>query len=89
MGIDYSVLTDFDAWIALAREVESLFGPMADEAGFQDALRQAISEKTAFCIRSFPDEKDRSLKGGVVISKESNEIVWLANSEIYRNGIQT
>ncbi len=35
MGIIYSKLTDFDAWIALAREVEPLFGPMANEAAFQ------------------------------------------------------
>ena len=84
MNIVYAELTDFDAWIALAREVEHLFGPMADEVPFQDALRQAISQKTAFCIRADLDGKDRALKGGIVISKESNEIAWLAVSDRYR-----
>jgi len=84
MDVDYSKLADFDAWIALAREVEPLFGSMADEVGFQEALRQAISENTAFCIRSDPNKKDGSLKGGIVISKESNEIAWLAVSQQYR-----
>ena len=72
---------DFDAWIELAREVEPLFGPMADELDFREALRQAISLKTAFCIRSKPESAHNSLLGGVIISKESNEIAWLAVSE--------
>ncbi|MCP4749247.1 MAG: GNAT family N-acetyltransferase [Desulfobacteraceae bacterium] len=84
MDVIYSKITDFDAWIALAREVEPLFGPMAEEKAFQKALRQAIIEKTAFCILSDPNEKDSFLKGGIVISKESNEIVWFAVSEQYR-----
>jgi len=84
MNIVYAELTDFDAWIALAREVEHLFGPMADEVSFQDALRQAILQKTAFCIRADLDGKDRALKGGIVISKESNEIAWFAVSGRYR-----
>lgn len=84
MNIAYAELTDFDAWLALAREVEHLFGPMADEATFQDALRQAISQKTAFCIRADSDGKDQALRGGIVISRESNEIAWLAVSNRYR-----
>mgnify|MGYP001210771667 FL=1 len=81
MNVDYSNLSDFAAWISLAREVEPLFGPMADEAPFQEAIRDAISEKRAFCIRASADEKDASLSGGVVISEEANEIVWLAVAE--------
>jgi GNAT superfamily N-acetyltransferase len=84
MNVVYAELTDFDAWIALAREVEHLFGPMADEAPFQDALRQAISQKTAFCIRADLDGEECALKGGIVISEESNEIAWLAVSDRYR-----
>ena len=30
MDVVFSKATDFDAWISLAREVEPLFGPMAD-----------------------------------------------------------
>jgi len=84
MDVDYSQLTDFDAWLALAREVEPLFGPMADETDFQEALKLAISNRTAFCIRSASQENDQVLKGGVVISKDANEIVWLAVSKQYR-----
>jgi ribosomal protein S18 acetylase RimI-like enzyme len=57
---------------------------MADEKAFQDALRQAISENRAFCIRADQVEKDDSLKGGIVISRELNEIAWLAVSKRYR-----
>lgn len=81
MNVDYSNLSDFVAWISLAREVEPLFGPMADEASFQEAIREAISEKRAFCIRSSSDETDASLSGGVVIAEEANEIIWLAVAE--------
>jgi len=84
MDVDCSKLKDFDAWIALAREVEPLFGPMSDELDFQEALRQAISAKTAFCICSDLNEEEESLIGGIVISKESNEIAWLAVSQKYR-----
>ena len=79
MNVEYAKISDFDAWIELAREVEPLFGPMADEAGFQEGLKMAIAAKTAFSICS-----TEGLMGGIVISKESNEIVWLAVSERYR-----
>ena len=81
MKVEYAELTDFDAWIRLAREVEPLFGPMADEAPFQEAIKQAMAQKTAFCMRSGPNDKKGILKGGVVISKELNEILWFAVSE--------
>lgn len=84
MDVVYSKKTDFNAWISLAREVEPLFGPMADELNFQEALRQAISLDTAFCIYSDPNGGNKDLIGGVVISKETNEIVWLAVSQQYR-----
>lgn len=81
MDIVCSKITDFDAWISLARQVESLFGPMADELDFQDALKQALSSSTAFCIRSEPKKDNHRLIGGVIVSKEMNEIAWLAVSQ--------
>ena len=84
MDVVYSKVTDFDAWILLAREVEPLFGPMADEKGFQEALRRAISLNIAFCIYSEPNGDDNNLIGGVVISKKTNEISWFAVSQKYR-----
>ena len=84
MEVVYSKETDFDEWILLAREVEPLFGPMADEIDFQEALRQAISSSTAFCIYSELNGENSDLIGGVIISKETNEIAWLAVSLQYR-----
>ncbi|WP_022664268.1 GNAT family N-acetyltransferase [Desulfospira joergensenii] len=84
MDVYDSELTDWEAWLALAREVEPLFGPMADEPGFQKALHQAISENRAFCIGLDRDGNNQGVKGGIVISKESNEIAWLAVSQAYR-----
>ena len=81
MKIQFAALTDLEAWMALAREVEHVFGPMAGDASCQKALRQAISDKTAFCIRSEMNGKDRILMGGIVISKESNAIAWFAVSD--------
>ena len=81
MDIVCSTITDYDAWISLARQVEPLFGPMADELDFQDALKQAIASLAAFCIRSAPDGDNKRLIGGVVISRETNEIAWLAVSQ--------
>jgi len=83
MRVEFSVASDFDSWISLAREVEYLFGPMADDTSFQGALKQAISGRVAFCIRS-KEANPRHLMGGVVISKETNEIVWMAVSNSYR-----
>ena len=80
MDVDDLRLTDFDGCIALVREVEPLFGPMADEVDFQNALKKAISNNAAFCIRSAQNEMDKTLKGGIVISKESNAIAWFAVS---------
>ena len=84
MDVHYSKLTDFDAWMALAKEVGPLFGLIADEVAFQEALRQAISNNAAFCIRPAPNGKDETLTGGIVVSKESNEIAWFAVASRYR-----
>lgn len=78
--INYATLSDFESWLNLAREVEHLFGPMADDDSFHDALRQAIADKTAICIRSGYHSGNQTLEGGIVISKESNEILWFAVS---------
>lgn len=84
MNVVSSKKSDFDAWISLAREVEPLFGPMADEIVFQEALRKAISSNSAFCIYSDAKENNQYLIGGVLISREMNEVAWLAVSQKYR-----
>lgn len=82
MHIAISTLNDFNAWLALAREVEHLFGPMAEEADFHIALQQAIINQQAFCIRTLDSS---ALKGGVIISPDTNELLWLAVSAPYRS----
>lgn len=84
MNVDYAAAPDYTPWLDLAREVEPLFGPMADDPGFQDALKQAISEKTAFCVRTGTNGREPALKGGIVISREANEILWVAVSQAFR-----
>ncbi len=64
---------DIDAWLALAEEVEPLFGPMAGEEGFSRAVREIIAAKKAFCIRD-----GEGLAGVIAISGEENAIEWLA-----------
>ena len=42
---------DMPGWLALAAEVEPLFGPLVNDAGFRGALRKNIARGTAFCVR--------------------------------------
>ena len=76
MSVRPATVSDYPAWLALARQVEYLFGPMADEPSFQQGLLQAISEKTAFCIASPEPAGEQPLDGGIVISTDTNEILW-------------
>lgn len=70
---------DMAAWLNLAREVEELFGPMAEEEPFRNALLAAIDEGNAFCSKD-ETEKD-TLSGGVVVNPVDREVAWLAVSE--------
>ena len=69
---------DYDAWLKLAGEVEPLFGPMVNEAEFQQGLKQAIQQQQALCIRPENGSSLTALSGGVIISEKDNEILWLA-----------
>ncbi|HPI92377.1 MAG TPA: GNAT family N-acetyltransferase [Deltaproteobacteria bacterium] len=73
-----ATVEDFPGWIDLAREVEPLFGPMADVPSFREALRQALAHGDALCIRAGAGGEEPVLHGGIVISREANEILWLA-----------
>jgi ribosomal protein S18 acetylase RimI-like enzyme len=75
-----STLDDYPEWIRLAREVEPLFGPMADVREFQEGLKQALQGGTAFCVKGDGEGQGGSFRGGIVVSFESNEILWLAVS---------
>ncbi len=84
MEVELSRLEDLDRWLVLARQVEHLFGPMADDPYFKDAVRLAISVGNAFCIHESEKAGIGALAGGVIISRENNEIMWLAVSETFR-----
>ncbi len=71
---------DAQSWLTLAREVEHLFGPMADIPEFQSALHGAIESQTAICATSEPNEYLNTIVGGIVISPENNSIEWFAVS---------
>ncbi|HNZ44220.1 MAG TPA: GNAT family N-acetyltransferase [Bacteroidales bacterium] len=71
---------DFDAWMALAAEVEPLFGPMTTMPAFKEAISNCVKYKNAYGI-SF---KNEILAGIVAVDREKNEIVWLAVSQKYQ-----
>ena len=78
--------TDYDSWLNLALEIEPLFGTMVEEKSFQNAFKQSIFNKSAFCIHTSEDaEQIPKLVGGIMISKEDNEIIWFAVSKKYRS----
>ena len=90
MKVEVAKSSDFNSLINLAKEVEDLFGPMADEVSFHDTLKDAILQKTVFCIRTKDYKEIGSLQGGIIISKESNEIMWFVVSDKHRKrGIGT
>lgn len=70
-----STLTDYPGWLELAGEVEPLFGPMVDEPEFCSSLRAVILEGNALCAVS---GEDGAFHGGVVVSRQANEILWFA-----------
>ena len=82
MSIRISNLNDYPHWLKLAKEVEPLFGPMVDDPLFCAGLRQAIREARAFCFaEGGGDGRSEAFLGGILISQEANEILWLAVAE--------
>lgn len=78
-SVRMAVSADVDGWLDLAREVEPLFGPMADVPEFRDALTAAIADNLAFSsFSSSPasTEPDDRVLGGIVICKATNSIEW-------------
>ena len=84
MKVDTAESSDFESLIDLSREVEDFFGPMANEESFRAALKEAIGKETVLCVRSQEANKNKLLKGGIVIAIESNAILWFVVSEKYR-----
>lgn len=78
--IRFAEPADAPAWLSIAREVEHLFGPMADVPEFQNALFGAFDAQAALCLAG----KSGAIVGGVVISTQENSIEWLAVSRSAR-----
>jgi GNAT superfamily N-acetyltransferase len=71
---------DWAAWQTLTREVEPLFGPMADQPEFTAAWQAAVAAQQVLCAREAPSTGASPLLGGIIFSPKENEIAWLAVS---------
>jgi ribosomal protein S18 acetylase RimI-like enzyme len=81
---------DYTPWLALAAEVEDLFGPMVNNPDFQQTLLKNIGRGTAYCIRENDGSPGTSLIGGMLFSPKPPiyKISWLVVSQKYqRQGI--
>ncbi len=77
---------DVPSWLALAAEVEPLFGPMVGDPGFLRALRRNIDRGSAFCVRERGASATKPLMGGLLWSAHPPEygIGWLAVASEHR-----
>ncbi len=81
MNVVHAQIEDIPAWLALAAEVEPLFGPMVNEPGFHEALGRNIDRKSAFCVREDDGPAGAPLLGGILFScrqASQYEVGWLA-----------
>lgn len=86
MKVEVATENDIPQWINLAREVEALFGPMADDPKFHSGLRNCIAEKRAFCVRDEDGPPGFPLSGGLLFSRKHPiyKVSWLAVSKAKR-----
>lgn len=79
MDIQLARHADIPSWLALAVEVEHLFGPMAIESGFHEALKRNIERGSAFCIRDNDGGPGTPLLAGLLFSSRPPiyQIGWL------------
>ncbi|VFU12555.1 GCN5-related N-acetyltransferase [anaerobic digester metagenome] len=80
VNVQPATIDDFESWIALAGEVEHLFGAMVHEPSFHDALKEALREGRAFCVRQDDAGAGAPLLGGITVMFSHNEIEWFAVS---------
>jgi GNAT superfamily N-acetyltransferase len=73
--------SDINAWLELAREVEPLFGGMADNEDFKNGIKGCICASSALCAVN----DDGDIEGIVAFDKAGNEICWLAVREKSRS----
>jgi GNAT superfamily N-acetyltransferase len=68
---------DLNEWLDLAREVEPLFGEMAENEDFKNGIIDCISNSSAFCVVN----NNNDIEGIIAINKACNEVSWLAVRE--------
>ncbi len=68
------VKDDYEAWLAIAAEVEPLFGPMVDTPDFQNGIQACIDRGEAYGV----GHGSRELAGIVALEPKSHDILWLA-----------
>jgi GNAT superfamily N-acetyltransferase len=76
--------SDFDAFIALAAQVEEWFGAMVDDPGFHQAIRKNIDRRSALIARNSDDDAI----GGLLFSHRhapDYAIGWLVVAEASRS----
>jgi ribosomal protein S18 acetylase RimI-like enzyme len=74
--------SELNDWLMLASEVEAFFGPMVDDPGFLEGLKQAFANQTALSVKTSKEESP--LAGGVVVDPLKNEIAWLVVARAFR-----
>jgi ribosomal protein S18 acetylase RimI-like enzyme len=81
-----ATVQDIPAWLNLAREVEFLFGPMAENPQFHNALKKNIDRGTAYCVRAANGNTGDQLLGGMLFSPRPPvyTIGWLAVTQSCR-----
>ena len=86
MIVQTATFDDMSSWLALAAQVEHLFGPMVDNKLFHDALLKNIRRGSAFCIRKRDGKPGKPLLGGLLFSAHPPvyRIGWLAVSKEQR-----
>ncbi len=93
MKVVCATMDDLKGWLALASEVEYLFGPMVKDPKFIQALEKNINQNSAFCVRENDGLAGSRLLGGILFSSSNApkyKIGWLSVSSQTRNrGIAT
>jgi GNAT superfamily N-acetyltransferase len=86
MQVTMAVERDIPAWLALATEVEPLFGPLVHDERFRRALRRNIARGSAICMRAGDGAPGSALMGGLLLSAHPPryQIGWLAVARAWR-----
>ncbi len=74
---------DIPGWLALAAEVEPMFGPLVGDPSFRGALERNVGRGSAFCVREGDGPPGAPLEGGLLFSAHPPEyrLGWFAVAE--------